>query len=387
MSKRTDSHTISHAESIYSGDAYQAGAEGNGRGIPRASLVQVSLGTPALAVTAGLGSQDSGAGGPYPFDLTIDGSLASGGLGTFDVPRGVQVVSIGADTGTAVFVFYGTDKYGVEIQESVTSNGTTIVFGKKAFKTVTRVSVSADTTAIYEFGSSDILGLPFRLENVADILVINENDQNVYQVTGQTAGNPAAITGLVPESQGSGAMSATPAAATGAVSTVVPVITWSSGEPSAADGTITISNGASVTDAETGLWIQEMETFGLQVNADLDDHKAQIDLLVLENADAVDQIDFLVLESTDYKDTLDKIIADVLAIRNEVVKLVTDAAAVDTGTLVKADATVTATATTGDVRGTYNPTMALDGAKALKLTYKPKGRNTRAAYGSVQYRA
>ena len=369
MSKRTDSHTISHAESIYSGDAYQAGAEGNGRGIPRASLVQVSLGAPIVADPNGfVTGEDSGAAptGGFPFALTFDGALWSTPDSNIvlDVPRGVQVVSASGAC-SAVFVFYGTDKYGVPMQESVTANAQTVVFGKKAFKTITSITVSKDTETAVLVGSSDILGLPFRLENVADVVVIDENDSNVYQIPTKTASDPAAITGLVPEAQLSSALTigmadTTPPTNYDAVSTTNPV-TNTEGDA--------ISAALSLLEDETTLI--ELETSKTKI--DLDATKVVVDRLVTE--------------STDYKDTLDKIIADVLAIRDEVVKLVADAVAVDVGTLVKADATATATATTGDVRGTYNPTAVLDGTKIFKLTFKPKGRNTRGAYGSVQYRA
>ncbi|KKN55453.1 hypothetical protein LCGC14_0582230 [marine sediment metagenome] len=359
MSKRTDSHTVSHAESIYSGDAYQAGAEGNGRGIPRASLVQVDLGTPALAVAAGIGAQDSGAGGPYPFSLTIDGSLATGGVATFDVPRGVQVVSGGADTGTAVFVFYGTDKYGVLIQESVTSNGTTIVKGLKAFKTITQVTVSADTTASYNFGSSGVLGLPFRLENVADVLVVDENDSLLFGRVAKTAATVA------------GATAGAPAVTASSPAQTQVTVTDALNGATFTGTALTTSTVATADENETNFGV-----VGLQLNAaqtDIADNKSSIDELIADDVATLAE--------------LAKLLTDVNLIRVEVDKLVVDAAAIDTGTLVKADATATSTATTGDVRGTYDPTMALDGSKTLKLTYKPKGRNTRGAYGSVQYRA
>jgi hypothetical protein len=44
-----------------------------------------------------------------------------------------------------------------------------------------------------------------------------------------------------------------------------------------------------------------------------------------------------------------------------------DSFAIDAGTLVKADQTNPATATTGDVRGTFDPTTALDGIKRLVM--------------------
>ncbi len=352
MSKRVNSHTLSHAENIFSGNAYQAGAEGNGRGIPRASLVQVDLGTPEVADVNGLFAEDSGAGGPFPFDLTIDGALESpvgSGVAVFDVPRGVQIVGDG--TNSAAITFYGTDKYGVEISEEVTMNNSTIVYGKKAFKTITRVACDADTTGVCTAGDSDILGLPFRLENVADIVVIDENDNNLYQVTGVTAA-AAALTAVALAAVGGEAL------------TENSFDTTPDAVIADCRGPISDSSGNSAKAAD--------------INA--------LFVLVDSNfADVADQLNKINVNQDDTKAEFDKLILDVAAQKDELDKLITDVGAVDSGTLVKADATA-ATDATGDVRGTYDPTMVLDGSKTLKLTYKPQGRNSRTAYGVEQFR-
>lgn len=84
---------------------------------------------------------------------TITGALASGGVATFDVPRNV----VGAWTGAAVLTVTGTDEYGNAVVES-SASGTSFA-GKKAFKTVTRVSFSANVT-LATVGSGNVLGLP-----------------------------------------------------------------------------------------------------------------------------------------------------------------------------------------------------------------------------------
>lgn len=59
-------------------------------------------------------------------------------------------------------------------------------------------------------------------------------------------------------------------------------------------------------------------------------------------------------------------------------------AAVDTGTHVVADATSPATATTGDVRGTFDPSTTLNGSTEIQiLLHVPASDNT--AYGVAQY--
>lgn len=349
MSKRTDSHTLSHAESIYSGDAYQAGAEGNGRGIPRASLVQVDLGTPTVADVNGLFAEDSTGAGPFPFDLTLDGALVTAGVATFDVPRGVQIVGDG--TNSAAITFYGTDQYGVEISEEVTMNDTVIVYGKKAFKTITRVAAAADTTGVLTAGDSDILGLPFRLENIADIVVIDENDNNLYQVTGVTAA-AAALTAVSLAAVGGAALT---------------------------ENSFDTTPDAIIADCRSPI----SDSSGNSAKAV--DINALFVLVDSNFSDVADQLNKVNVNQADTKAEFDKLILDVAAQKAELDKLIIDVGAVDSGSLVKSDATA-ATDTTGDVRGTYDPTMVLDGSKTLKITYKPQGRKSRTAYGVTQFR-
>jgi hypothetical protein len=88
----------------------------------------------------------------------MTGALVSNGVATFDVPRAVQVVSSNSDT--AVITVKGTDVYGQSMSEALTLNGTTVVPGKKAFKTVTLVTNSAAIANLAKVGTTDILGLP-----------------------------------------------------------------------------------------------------------------------------------------------------------------------------------------------------------------------------------
>ena len=357
MSKRTDSHCISHAESIFSGDASIAGG---GRGIPRASFVQVSLGAPVLLDANGLVTGETlGAAGDFTFDGALWTTPATSV--TLDVPRGVQIVNAGASV--SVITFYGTDKYGVPMQESITSDGATPVFGLKAFKTITRIASDSDTTGNVTIGTSDILGLPFRLENKADILVVNENDVNIFESVARTAAAAAGATAGAP-----------------AVTATSPAVT-SSNAGAVTDYTALTNYTDPVTKAEG-------ETLSAAVATLADeaiDVNATVTELVTDMAESKTSVDEVIADNVATLAELAKLLTDVNAIRVEVNKLVTDVGPA-VGTFVKADATATATAVTGDVRGTYNPTAVLDAAKVIKLTYKPKGRNTRGAYGSVQFR-
>jgi hypothetical protein len=86
----------------------------------------------------------------------VNGSLASGGVATMDVPRNI----IAAWTGTAILTVTGTDYYGQPQTES-SASGTTFA-GKKGFATITGISVSANVT-VFTSGTGNVLALPFRV--------------------------------------------------------------------------------------------------------------------------------------------------------------------------------------------------------------------------------
>jgi hypothetical protein len=95
-------------------------------------------------------------------NLTINGGSATGGVATFDVPRTITIVSTNAGDTTQTATVTGTDVYGLAMSELIAFNGTTAVTGQKAFKTVTRVAISAALTGNGSVGSTDVFGFPFR---------------------------------------------------------------------------------------------------------------------------------------------------------------------------------------------------------------------------------
>jgi hypothetical protein len=112
----------------------------------------------ALSATAVAAAQAVAAAG----NLTINGASASSGVATLDVPRCVSIVSTNAGDTTQVATVTGTDAYGLSMSEAITFNGVTTVAGQKAFKTVTRVAISAALTGNGSVGSTDVFGLPYR---------------------------------------------------------------------------------------------------------------------------------------------------------------------------------------------------------------------------------
>jgi hypothetical protein len=94
---------------------------------------------------------------------TINGASASGGVATFDYARAVNVDSTDIGDTTQTVTVTGTDYWGQAQTETIALNGTTLVPGEKAFKTITGVIVSAALTGNLTVGNEDIFGLPYRV--------------------------------------------------------------------------------------------------------------------------------------------------------------------------------------------------------------------------------
>lgn len=131
-------------------------------GVAELAVVKVSLGAPIVGDADGVSASQGVTVGTSPLAL-INGALTSGGVATFDVPRNV----VAAWTGTSVLTVKGTDVNGKAITES-SASGTSLA-GKKAFKTVTSASFSADVTSA-TIGTGNVLGLPVFLPGTAYIL-------------------------------------------------------------------------------------------------------------------------------------------------------------------------------------------------------------------------
>ena len=118
-------------------------------------------------------------------DLTLDGTLVTDGVGVVDDPKCVQINTNTATNNTQTLTVYGTDEYNVPMLERLAFNGTTAAYGTKAFKTVTRAEVSAALAGTVTVGTSDILGLPFALRDLEDVVSFN--------IDGLGAGDPVPL--------------------------------------------------------------------------------------------------------------------------------------------------------------------------------------------------
>lgn len=128
----------------------------------------IDLGSPAALSTTGIATaQLLGSAG----NLTIDGTVASGGVATLDVPRNFTLTVATTNQSGITFTVTGTDEYGVTIKESLAGPNNNTVSGKKAFKTITQVAANAAiATNGVSVGFGDVLGLPVFLPSTALIL-------------------------------------------------------------------------------------------------------------------------------------------------------------------------------------------------------------------------
>lgn len=142
-------------------DGVRVGRLFNTRSLPGAPMSPIFVYdvVPIALVTDGVALQQtvSGAG-----TLTLNGSLATAGVVTLDVPRNVIVDAAGA--ATAVLTVTGTDVYGAAMSEAITLNGATAVAGQKAFKTITSIANSATATDVF-VGTGDVFGIPYRVDS------------------------------------------------------------------------------------------------------------------------------------------------------------------------------------------------------------------------------
>jgi len=147
--------------------------------------VQVYLGAPVAADPNGyVVSQGLTSAGVFSTDVTATAALAAAALaGVADVARNV----VAAWTGAAVLTVTGTDMDGNTMVES-SASGTTFA-GKKAFKTITDISVSANVTGL-TVGTGSVLGVPLFVETAEH--VVGEIEDGAAATAGTVAAGDTA---------------------------------------------------------------------------------------------------------------------------------------------------------------------------------------------------
>lgn len=138
----------------------------SGRLILPSAIIAQSWVDPATAVTNGFSVSHAGASAAGTRNMTLGGSLTSGGVGTNGHARNVVItVTHGSSVVAMSGVITGTDINGKSMTEawSVTAGTTSKTFtGKKAFKTVTSITevIAADaSTNTIIAGNGVVLGL------------------------------------------------------------------------------------------------------------------------------------------------------------------------------------------------------------------------------------
>jgi hypothetical protein len=179
--------TFSNAAQLFFGPVAYAGAYEGKRGAPMTPVLWHDFGAPITADANGVTETQSLNANVA---ATIGGLLASGGVATFDVPRNV----VGAWTNNAVLTVTGTDQYGRRMVES-SALGTSFA-GKKAFKTVTHATVSANVTGL-TIGTGDVLGLPVAVPVNGLIAARGANAADTGTFVPRDTATPTATTGDV----------------------------------------------------------------------------------------------------------------------------------------------------------------------------------------------
>jgi len=303
--------------------------------IKHAPIFRIDLGAPDTADADGiLESQDLTSAGVYSVLAFngVYGDTESNKSAKLDVPRNV----VAAWTTAAVLTVTGEDEYGnVMIEKS--ASGTSFT-GKKAFWKITAIAVSANVTSI-TVGTGDVLGLPVFVDKVHQLFAELKDDvvqsaagpQNVY-LMGQWADVSTADSSWQ----------------------VCPVAGRIKKMWTILDGAITIADANVTLEVNTvavdGLAIVIAQSGSAAGDVDSDTPTAGHATAVVAAGDKIEAI-------TDGGSTTAMIASWIVEIEPTYVANGTFVAGVQTA----------ATATTGDVRGTYDPAVACNGSLSFSL--------------------
>ena len=105
-------------------------------------------------------------------------TLSNGSIGyALDVPRAL-IITIGAGTiANQTITISGYDYYGQSMSEAIATGTTqsTTVSGKKAFYIVTSITTTGAVGGTVAVGTTDLLGIPVRVTNVAYVTSVKSN--------------------------------------------------------------------------------------------------------------------------------------------------------------------------------------------------------------------
>lgn len=299
------------------------------------NIVEVNLGSPITADADGFcASQDLTSAGVFSVGVTAAATIAAAALaGTLDVPRNV----VAAWTGTAVLTITGTDEYGEDLVES-SASGTSLT-GKKAFKTVTGISSSANITAL-TVGTGDVFGLPFFVGDAGQVVQELQDGALLVRKNGKVYLMDSILEAAID-------------AAT-AHNIVCPVAGTIAKLTTIAQGTITTGGAITVevnTVAVDGLSVVVADG-AVEGEVDSDVPTAGHASTAVAAGDRIE-----ILHASAFNASADMFF---------VLEIDVSGSQQLNGTFV-AGVSSAATATTGDVRGTYDPTAAASGSRSFDL--------------------
>ena len=126
------------------------------------NLVTMKLAA-ASANNIALSQSPSGAG-----NLTINGSTATGGVATLDVPRRV-LITTGGDDSSLTYTVYGTGFNGLSLVEAVPGPNHTTGYTAHDFATVTRVAISGASSSTVTVGTNGIASsIPIIMDTIVN---------------------------------------------------------------------------------------------------------------------------------------------------------------------------------------------------------------------------
>lgn len=170
-----------HFNALRVGAGQGPGTQYGIRGLNVAVAQRYTITPAALATAAVCAIQTVSAAG----NLTINGTRASGGTATLDVPRAVTITADGNESGRN-FTVTGKDVYGVSLVWTTTGPNAAATTSPKMFKTVTAVAIDTASAGTVAVGMGDRFGLPLRATAFAD-LDITYNNAKITANTGFSA--------------------------------------------------------------------------------------------------------------------------------------------------------------------------------------------------------
>lgn len=340
-------HNLTTAANLYYGDAYYERYNNGPTVSPRGTAITLPYVEHYGAITTAdrdglVTTVDPASGATLTLRSTVTGMVNADSVVTLDTPRNVTLYSA-ADQSTKSITVTGTDIRGAAMVETITgpdgTSATKIAQGAKAFKTISSIVATGDFGTI-EVGFGTIIGLPFHASTRNKVIPLKNGHATApYVVT-------TSITAIGTAQD---------------VATVLPiggVIAKLTGVSAAANGSA--SSTVTVTNATL-----------------------EVGILVFTSSYAA----LTVIEDTTLLNTR---VASGTAI-----KIATDGTGDGAGqaevqivvnpAVVTAADDTTATATTGDVRGTVDFGHGIDGTNIFSVVMYPVRTTKALAHGITQY--